>query len=98
VPALRTRYLDYVREITENWLTWEKLGPVAQRYHDLISTEVEKETHKANSYAHFVQEFDQETTAGGRGGDAATNLKSFITERHRYLLEDDNVMDVNTGP
>ena len=98
VPALRTRYLDYVREITENWLTWEKLGPVAQRYHDLISTEVEKETHKANSYAHFVQEFDQETTAGGRGGDAATNLKSFITERHRYLLEDDNVMGVNTGP
>ena len=98
VPALRIRYLDYVREITENWLTWEKLGPVARQYHDLIATGVEKESHKANSYAHFVQEFDQETAAGGRDGDAAANLKSFITERHRYLLEDDNVMGVNPGP
>ncbi len=98
VPALRTRYLDYVREITENWLTWEKLGPIAQRYHDLIATGVEKETHATNSYVHFVQEFDQETTAGGRDGEAASNLKSFITERHHYLLGDDNVMGVNTGP
>ena len=98
VPALRARYLEYVREITENWLTWEKLGPVAQRYHDLIAAGVEKETHKANSYVHFVQEFDQETTTGGRDGDAATNLKSFVTERHHFLLEDDNVMGISTGP
>ncbi|MEO6994638.1 MAG: CotH kinase family protein [Lacunisphaera sp.] len=98
VPALRTRYLAYVREITENWLTWEKLGPVAQRYHDLIAAGVEKETHKANSYVHFVQELDQETTVGGREGGAATNLKSFITERHHYLLDDDNVMGVDSGP
>jgi spore coat protein CotH len=98
VPALRTRYLDYVRELTENWLTWSKLGPVAQKYHDLIAAGVEKESHKAGSYAHFVQKFDQDTNSGARDGDAASSLKSFVTERHDYLLKDDNVMGINTGP
>ena len=92
VPVLRTRYLEYIQDINENWLNWSKLGPIAKQYHELIATEVEKETHKATSYIHFVQQFDQDTTQGSRDGDAAPSLKSFVTERHRYLLKDDNVM------
>ena len=63
-PALRIRYLNYIRDISENWLTWAKLGPVAKEYHDLIAADVLKDGHKATSYEKFVQEFDQDTTAG----------------------------------
>jgi len=90
-PALRQRYLAYVHDIAENWLDWKKLGPVAKQYHDLISDEVQKETHKANSYPHFVQEFDQDPTEGPRDGDAAASLKIFAAERRKYLLKDENV-------
>lgn len=97
VHSLRARYLEYVRDITENWLNWSKLGPLAKRYHEFISAEVSKETHKATSYAHFVQELDQDTTAGSRDGDAAPSLKNFIDERHDYLMKDDRVTGLTDG-
>jgi hypothetical protein len=37
VPALRARYLAYVREIAENWLDWRTLGPLASTYRTLIA-------------------------------------------------------------
>ncbi len=87
VPALRTKYLDFMRDITGNWLTWAKLGPDAKQAHDLIAAEVAKETHKASSYEKFVQELDQDTTGGARDGDQAPSLRNFITERNSYLLK-----------
>ena len=98
VPVLRTRYLEYVRDISENWLNWNKLGPIAKRYHNLIAADVSKETHRATSYVHFVQELDQDPTPGSRDGDAAPSLKDFITERSAYLLKDDRVMGRSDGP
>ncbi len=88
VPALRVRYLEYMRDISENWLTWSKLGPIAKQYRDLIAADVDKETHKATSYIHFVQQFDQDTTQGSRDGDAAPSLKNFAVERSNYLLKE----------
>ena len=46
VPALRARYLAYVREIAETWLDWKKLGPMARTYQDLIREEVKLDTRK----------------------------------------------------
>jgi hypothetical protein len=88
-PALRAHYLGFMRDITENWLTWAKLGPIAKDYHDLIAAEVAKDTHKPASYEHFVQELDQDTTPGARDGDEAPSLKNFIIERSAYLRKDD---------
>ena len=96
VPAFRQQYLGYVRDITENWLDWNKLGPVAKQYRDLIAADVNKETHKANSYEHFVQEFDQDTSAGERDGDAAPSLKNFVVERRKFLLRDENVANAGS--
>jgi spore coat protein CotH len=90
-PALRARYLNYVREIAENRLTWTWLGPVAKEYHELIAEDVRQDGHRATSYEQFVQEFDQNTNAGGRDGDAAPSLKNFIEERGDYLRKDDAV-------
>src|SRR6266446_472746 len=39
VPALRTRYLGYMRDIAEKWLDWKKLGPVVEQYRSLIEEE-----------------------------------------------------------
>ncbi len=75
VPALRTRYLGYVREMATTWLDWAKLGPVAQRYHDLIDADVKRDTRKLESYEAFVTSLD-----GPRG------LKAFADQRHAFLL------------
>ena len=32
VPALRERYLGYVRDIATKWLDWQRLGPIAEGY------------------------------------------------------------------
>jgi hypothetical protein len=76
VPALRTRYLGYVREIAENWLDWSKLGPIAQQYHNLIDADVKRDTRKLESYEDFEASL----------GDDARSLKSFVTQRRAFLL------------
>ena len=90
-PDLRARYLEYVRDITENWLAWAKLGPAAREYHELIANDVRNDTHKATSYEQFVQQFDQDPNSGFRDGDAAPSLKAFVDERGAYLRKDDTV-------
>ncbi len=90
-PALRARYVEYVRDIAENWLNWSKLGPPAKQYHDLIATEVRKDHHKATSYEHFVQDFDLTGDPASRDGDVAPSLKAFVDERSAYLRKDDTI-------
>ena len=46
VPSLKARYLDHVRTIAEEWLDWNRLGPVVARYRALIEKEVEHDTRK----------------------------------------------------
>jgi hypothetical protein len=76
VPALRTRYLGYVRDIAQNQLDWAKLGPIAQRYHDLIDADVKRDTRKLDAYEAF------ETSLG----DAPRSLKTFADQRRAFLL------------
>ena len=73
VPALRVKYLGYVRDIAERWLDWKTLGPIAQKYHDLIAADVRTDTRKIYSSA----EFD----AGLTG-----SLKEFVDARRAFLL------------
>jgi hypothetical protein len=53
VPALRTRYLNYVRDIAERRLDWKVLGPLAQQYQSLISADVKADTRKLYSSEAF---------------------------------------------
>jgi spore coat protein CotH len=72
VPALRTRYLGYVRDIATNWLDWTKLGPVVQRYHDVIAADVARDTKKLET----TEDFNASVGA----------LKNFADQRRAYLL------------
>ena len=73
VPALRAKYLSYVRDIAEKWLDWTTLGPMAQKHHDAIAADVAIDTRKL---------FDN---AGFENGVAS--VKNFADARRAYLLK-----------
>ena len=73
VPALRQRYLEYVRDIAEQWLDWQKLEPMAAQYQALIAADVKTDTRKLDSFEAF------------QGGIA--RLRSFVDQRRAFLLK-----------
>ena len=50
VPALRARYLSYVRAVAQEWLDWNKLAPLVDQRKQLIDKEVAADTRKLESY------------------------------------------------
>jgi spore coat protein CotH len=96
VPSLRQRYLGYIRDIAENWLTWEKIGPIARQYQALIAADIQKDTRKLSSTQAFSTGLTQDNAGssgeffgggrGGFGGGASISLKSFVEERGKFLL------------
>ena len=87
VPSLRTRYLAYVKDIAQKWLDWNKVGPIAQKYHSLIAADVRADTRKLYSWDAFQTGLSGDTAeAGGRGPNQETSLKSFTEKRQAYLL------------
>ena len=72
VPELRAKYLEIVRDIAEKWLDWERLGPIAKRYHDLIAGDVRADSRKLYS----TDAFDS----------GLKTIESFAKARRTYLL------------
>jgi hypothetical protein len=77
VPALRTKYLGYVREIAVKWLDWRTLEPLVKQYQSVIAAEVKADTKKLYTSAQF-------STAVDRGDDS---LKGFADRRRAYLMK-----------
>jgi hypothetical protein len=77
VPALRAKYLAYVREIAEHWLDWKTIGPMIQQYQALIADEVKADTRKLYSYEAFVADV----------AESPNSLKKFVEERRVFLLK-----------
>jgi hypothetical protein len=90
VPALRARYLNYVRDIAEKWLAWDRLGKLAEEYQKLIADDVAEDTRKIYSTQAFVSGIASVSSAGqgfrGPGGPPAASLKQFADGRRAYLL------------
>lgn len=53
VPALRTRYLGYVRDIAQKWLDWNVMEPLAAKYQATIAANVAVDTRKLYSTEAF---------------------------------------------
>lgn len=94
VPALKARYLGYVREIAEKWLDWNRLGPIARQYHELIAEHVKADTRKLESYEDFEKSLEGEPATQAspgnerRGpGGPKISLKTFADKRRAYLLK-----------
>jgi hypothetical protein len=77
VPALRARYLAYVRDIAQRWLDWNKLEPMAKEYQALIDEDVKADTRKLYSYEAF------------KNGISGTedSLQRFVERRREFLLK-----------
>ncbi|MBI5388184.1 MAG: CotH kinase family protein [Verrucomicrobia bacterium] len=87
VPALRTRYLGYVREIAETQLDWNKLSPRVQQYQALIADAVKADTRKLSSFEAFEKGVAADPPAESlRGPGREISLKSFADRRRAYLL------------
>lgn len=78
VPALRAKYLAYVREIADKSLDWKVIGPVAARYRALIGDEVARDTRKLYSTDAFQQTTSEELLLG--------TLRQFFEQRRAFLL------------
>jgi hypothetical protein len=94
VPALRARYLIYIRDIADRWLDWERLGPIVERYRSLIEEDVARDTRKLDSTESFRR--------GIYGADdgsqlSATTIKGFVELRRAALLSHPDVVRAGGG-
>ena len=75
VPALRVRYLGYVREIADKWLDWRTLEPLVRQYQSVIAADVKTDTRKLYTYERFESDVDR--------GDSS--VRSFVERRRAFL-------------
>ena len=75
VPALRAKYLGYVREIADKWLDWQTIEPLARQWRSVIAADVKADTRKLYTFEQFEAGFD-------RGEES---LKSFVERRRAFL-------------
>jgi len=92
VPALRAKYLANMKTIARDWMSWEKLGPMAAKYQELIAEDVKTDTRKLDSTEAFTagltvdREEEQGFGRGGPGGAPAMSMKTFVENRRKFLL------------
>ncbi len=90
VPSLKARYLEHVRTIAEDWLDWNRLGPVVAQYRALIDKDVEDDTRKLSSIAAFRKAVadapEDPAAAPGPGRGPSMSLRTFADRRRKYLL------------
>jgi len=88
VPALRARYLGYVKNMAETWLDWNRIGPLAAQYQTLIAADVKADTRKLGSTEAFTRAVTENMPRQGFGpfSGAPMGLKNFVEQRREYLL------------
>jgi hypothetical protein len=73
--------------MADKWLDWNRLGPVAQRYHDLIAADVKADTRKLDSFEAFQDSLGGGAAIGAPAGSGSSSLKTFADERRAFLLK-----------
>lgn len=85
VPHLREKYLQYIRAIAEESLSWENLGPVVEQYRDVIDKEVEIDTKKLDTYEAFTTATSP--TVDEDDSEQGSSLRAFADKRREFLLK-----------
>ncbi|MCA9130539.1 MAG: CotH kinase family protein [Planctomycetales bacterium] len=84
VPALRAKYLEYVRVIAQRSLNWKQIGNFVGQAAKRIEQEVAADTRKLDTMEAFERATSPQQTAVGEG--EGGSLQSFFEERREYLL------------
>ena len=77
VPALRARYMTYVRDVAEKWLEWKKLEPIVRARQALIAEDVKVDGRKLYSTEAFTADVSE----------GENSLRAFVEKRRAYLLK-----------
>ena len=86
VPELRSKYLQYVREIARESLDWKQIKPVIAEHAKRIERAVAVDTKKLDS----LEAFKQATSLrDGGNSDGRASLRSFFDQRRQFLLNYD---------
>lgn len=83
IPELRERYLKFVAQISEESLSWQKLGPVVNSHRELISELVAADTRKLTSTDAFLAATATELAEGEQ-----MSLRKFSEERTAFLAKE----------
>jgi hypothetical protein len=83
VPELKARYRHHLRTITEEWITWDKIGPLVNKYAALIRDEVKKDVRRHSSFEAFEKGLIETSSDGRR---PKLGLKPFTEGRREFLL------------
>ncbi len=89
VPEYKARYLEIVRSIANEWLDWNRLGPIVAAQASLIEPYVRDDTRKLSSFEAFQaavapNEPPQAEAAPGRGR-PVMSLRTFADKRRAFL-------------
>ena len=77
VPALRARYIGFVRDIAERSLDWNAIGPVVAQYRALIAADVARDTRKLYTTDDFLHGTSEDASPG--------TLRAFFEARRAFL-------------
>lgn len=92
VPALRERYLGYVRQIAEQGLDWNSLGPKVAAWRALLDEHVKQDTRKLQSHALFLRATSPDPASesgavAASGRRVPTSIRGFADRRRAFLLD-----------
>lgn len=73
VPALRQRYLAYVKDIATNWLAWSAVEPIVRQSRALIAEDIKRDVHRLYGLSGFES--------------GPAEIKSFVDQRRSFLLK-----------
>jgi hypothetical protein len=96
VPELRRRYLAHVRAIAEEWLDWNKLGPIVATHAKLIEPELSGDTRKLSSLAEFQRSVSEQVPEATEGRPGRLTLKQFAEQRRKFLLGHPAIKELDT--
>ena len=77
VPALRAKYLGYIKDIAQKWMDWRNLEPLVEQYRALLTEEMKVDARKLYSF----EAFQSGLSAG------PDSLRGFIERRRAFLLQ-----------
>ena len=82
-PDAHARYLAHFRTIADEWMDWNRAGPVVAEWDSLIRDEVQADTKKIYSWADYVTNLDSDVN---QGNTVFKGLRQFVDERRAYLF------------